>query len=284
MIQLRKLFTPVEAMDAEKAREFLASRPEGTFTLLDVRQPGEYEAEHIPGAILIPLPQLNDRYQELDPEKPTLVHCAIGGRSRVAAQLLSGQGFQEVYNLAGGIKAFKGQKATGPRELNLEMIRGDESPAEVVVLAYSMEKGLQTFHETVAAQTTDADLAGLCRQLAHIEELHEEKLAGLYRQLEPSGKDLPALMAEREPALMEGGFKPQEFLQQNAAWTKSLPEMLELAMMLETQALDLYLRFAAKLDHPQAKEVLFTLAQEEKAHLARLAELWEEKAGKAGSS
>ena len=90
-------------------------------------------------------------------------------------------------------------------------------------------------------------------------------------------------MAEREPALMEGGFKPQEFLQENAAFLKSLPEMLELAMMLDTQALDLYLRFAAKLDHPQAKEVLFTLAQEEKAHLTRLGELWEEKAGKAGA-
>ncbi|MFZ5453070.1 MAG: rhodanese-like domain-containing protein [Thermodesulfobacteriota bacterium] len=284
MIQNKKLFTPVASLEAAEAKNYLASHAEGTFTLLDVRQPGEYEEAHIPGATLIPLPQLNDRYQELDPEKPTLVHCAIGGRSRVAAQLLAGMGFKEVYNLAGGIKAFKGQKAAGPRELNLEMIRGDESPSAVVVLAYGMEKGLQTFHEAVAAQTADADLAVLCRQLAHIEELHEERLAGLYRQLEPEGKDLPALMAEREPALMEGGFKPREFLQQNAAWMKSLPEMLELAMMLETQALDLYLRFAAKLTHPETQEVLYTLAQEEKAHLARLAALWEEKAGKPGSS
>ena len=50
--------------------------------------------------------------------------------------------------------------------------------------------------------------------------------------------------------------------------------------MLETQALDLYLRFAAKLAQPQAKEVLHTLAQEEKAHLARLAQLWDEKTAK----
>lgn len=280
MIQLKKLFTPVESMDAEKAREYLASHPEGAFTLLDVRQPWEYEEEHIPGATLIPLPRLNEQYPELDPEKPTLVYCAIGGRSRVASQLLSGQGFKEVYNLAGGIKAFQGQKATGPQELNLELIRGDESPPEVVILAYSLEKGLQIFYEAAAAQTADADLAALCRQLAHIEKLHEEKLAGLYRQLEPSSKDLPAVMAERKPALMEGGFKPQEFLQENAAFMKSLPEMLELAMMLETQALDLYLRFAGKLTHPQAKEVFYNLAQEEKAHLARMAGLWEEKAGK----
>jgi rhodanese-related sulfurtransferase/rubrerythrin len=265
-------------MDAEEARKYLASHAEDSFTLLDVRQPWEYEEEHIPGAILMPLPNLNDQYRNLDPEKPTLVHCAIGGRSRVAAQFLSGLGFREVYNLAGGIKAYQGQKASGPRELNLDLVRGDESPTEVAVLAYAMEKGLQTFHETTAAQAADADLAALCRQLAHIEELHEEKLAALYRQLEPSGKDLPELMAEREPEMMEGGFKPREFLEQNAAQMQTLSGMLELALMLETQALDLYLRFAQKLTHAGAKEVLYTLAQEEKGHLARLAKLWEEKA------
>jgi rhodanese-related sulfurtransferase/rubrerythrin len=278
--QLKQPFAPIESLEPEEAREYLASHPEDTFTLLDVRQPWEYEAEHLPGARLIPLPQLGDQYLELDPGKPTLVQCASGNRSRVAAQLLAGQGFKEVYNLAGGIKAFRGQKATGPQELNLDMIRGDESPPEVVVLAFSMEKGLQTFYEAAAAQTSDADLAGLCRQLARIEEQHEEKLAALYRRLEPSGPDLPALLAEQEPALMEGGFQPQEFLQQNAAFLKSLPEVLELALMLETQALDLYLRFAARLTQPQAREVLYNLAQEEKAHLARLAGLWEEKAKK----
>ena len=282
MILLKKLFTPVESMDAEEARKYLASHPEDTFTLLDVRQPWEYEEEHIPGATLIPLPQLNDRFPKLDPEKATLVYCAIGGRSRVGAQLLSGLGFKEVYNLSGGIKAYQGNKATGPQELNLDLIRGDESPTEVAVLAYSLEKGLQTFYEAIAVKTSDQDLAALCRQLAHIEELHEEKLAGLYRHFEPSGKDLPALVADREPALMEGGFKPQEFLQQNENLMQSLPGMLELALILETQALDLYLRFAAKLTHPQAKEVLYTLAQEEKGHLTRLAKLWEEKAGSSG--
>jgi len=287
LIQLRKLFTPVESMDPEEAREYLASHPEGSYTLLDVRQPWEYEEEHLPGATLIPLPQLTDQYRELDPDKPTLVHCAIGGRSRVAAQLLAGLGFKELYNLAGGIKAFQGRKAAGPLELNLDLIRGDESPTEVVILAYGMEKAMQTFHETVAARTDAPDLAALCRQLAHYEELHEEKLAALYRNLEPTAPDLPAVMAERQPALMEGGFQPQKFLQQNAAFMKSLPEMLELALMLETQALDLYLRFAGRLTQPQAREVLYTLAQEEKAHLARLAALWDEKrlaGGGAGES
>jgi len=43
-------------------------------TILDVRQPSEYREGHIPGATLIPLPQLPDRLDEIDPEKPTLVY------------------------------------------------------------------------------------------------------------------------------------------------------------------------------------------------------------------
>src|SRR4030042_5027427 len=103
MILLKKLFAPVESMDADAARKYLASHPEGTFTLLDVRQPGEYEKEHLPGARLIPLPELPSRLKELDPGKPVIAYCAVGGRSRAAAQLLAGQGFKGVVNLQGGI-------------------------------------------------------------------------------------------------------------------------------------------------------------------------------------
>ncbi|MBU2498978.1 MAG: sulfurtransferase, partial [Proteobacteria bacterium] len=47
---------------------------EGTYTLLDVRQPQEYEKARIPGATLIPLPDLLNRIGELDPQKPTIAY------------------------------------------------------------------------------------------------------------------------------------------------------------------------------------------------------------------
>ena len=145
MMQLKKLFTPVGSMDADEAKAYMAGHREGDYTLLDVRQPGEYEDSHLPGAKLMPLPELSDTYQELDPEKPTIVHCAVGGRSRVAAQMLSGWGFKEVYNLAGGIKAFQGHKATGPQELNLDLVKGDETPAADHHSGLRDGKGLAAF-------------------------------------------------------------------------------------------------------------------------------------------
>ena len=59
-------------MDTEEAKAYMAEHEEGTFTLLDVRQPGEYEKSRIPGATLMPLPELADRLGELDPDKPVI--------------------------------------------------------------------------------------------------------------------------------------------------------------------------------------------------------------------
>jgi rhodanese-related sulfurtransferase len=74
MIELKKLFTPTEAMDADNARQYMEGHQEGTYTLLDVRQPWEYEEDHIPGAKLVPLGDLKEGTQDLDPEKPILVY------------------------------------------------------------------------------------------------------------------------------------------------------------------------------------------------------------------
>ena len=84
------------------------------------------------------------------------------------------------------------------------------------------------------------------------------------------------------PQTLEGGFDAEEFLAANQAHLQTAPEVLDLAMMLETQALDLYLRFAGLSHQPQTKEVLYTLAGEEKAHLASLGRLLEEKSGPRG--
>ena len=70
----KKFFLPLKSMDAEEARTYIKRHGEGTYTLLDVRQPSEYEKIRIPGAKLIPLPELPHRFRELDPEKPLIAY------------------------------------------------------------------------------------------------------------------------------------------------------------------------------------------------------------------
>ncbi|MEJ2715719.1 MAG: rhodanese-like domain-containing protein [Deltaproteobacteria bacterium] len=72
--KIKQLFEPVKSVSVDEAREFLQEHEEGTFTLLDVRQPKEYDQGHIPGSKLIPLPQLTDSLDQLDPEKPVVAY------------------------------------------------------------------------------------------------------------------------------------------------------------------------------------------------------------------
>ena len=74
--------------------------------IVDVRNPGEVEAGTIPGAIAIPVGQLPTRLGELDPAKPTVVYCAGGYRSSVAASLLRQNGFVDVSDILGGFGAW----------------------------------------------------------------------------------------------------------------------------------------------------------------------------------
>ncbi len=75
----------------------------GVVTIVDVREPFEYEIARIEGSKLIPLGELPDRLDELDRDRYTVVHCHSGMRSAQAVQLLRREGFANVFNLAGGI-------------------------------------------------------------------------------------------------------------------------------------------------------------------------------------
>ena len=275
MSLLKTLFAPVVSWSAEDLKAFMTQTPEGGYILLDVRQPSEYRDSHLPGAKLVPLSQLESAAGQLDTKKPVVVYCAIGGRSRVAAQLLAGRGFGQVFNLKGGIKAWRGFTAEGPRELNLDLIRGDETPAEIIVVALAMEKGLGRFYSTAAQRVMDQALIDLLQRLAGFEVKHQQALMGLYAQMAPEDPEGRLLKTGRLAGVMEGGFEIEAFLAQNAAYLNSPTDLLTLAMMLETQAMDLYLRFADKSTEAATREVLFKVATEEKQHLGALADLLE---------
>ncbi|MDG2040240.1 MAG: rhodanese-like domain-containing protein [Ilumatobacter sp.] len=80
--------------------------------LVDIRNPGELQAGMIPEAIAIPVGQLPDRIEELDPGAPTVVYCAGGYRSSVAASVLRHAGFVDVSDILGGFGAWKEAQIT----------------------------------------------------------------------------------------------------------------------------------------------------------------------------
>jgi rhodanese-related sulfurtransferase/rubrerythrin len=272
----------VQTLYSDEVKKFINEHSEGDYVLLDVRQPGEYELAHLPGAKLIPLPQLADSLKELDAAKPIIVYCAVGGRSRMATLLLTNLGFKDVFHLQGGIQAWEDRTATGPREFHLDFIKGDESPEEIILLAYRMEEGLKKFHEAFRAKTDDAALSTLLTGLIKAEESHEKTLLELRESLASSAQDIPSGLAGAfsdafQSRLMEGGVDINAFMKQNQPFLNDVPGYLDLAMMIETQALDLYLRMAAGSRNELTRKILLRIGNEEKAHLALLGNYLNEK-------
>lgn len=272
---------PLKTMFPEELEEYMRSHGEESFTLLDVRQPSEYEEAHLPGARLVPLPLLADSLSKLETGKTTIVYCAVGGRSRVAAQFLVNHGYVDVYHLQGGIQAWEQPTATGPVELHLRFVRGDESPREVIGIAYEMEEGLRQFHLHVKEATRDPELAELLTHLVKAEESHKRALVELLEKttgMALSPDELrEGLGGTAKEDVMEGGIDIRSFMEQNREYLKTVAGYIDIAMMIEIQALDLYLRMANECGEPKTQEVLRKIGGEEKIHLAMLGKYMDQK-------
>tara|TARA_R110000868_G_scaffold380784_1_gene646835 strand:+ start:6586 stop:7692 length:1107 start_codon:yes stop_codon:yes gene_type:complete len=95
---LRSCDMSVETISANELNDVLAD-----VTLVDVREPHEYEICHLLNATLIPLGEIAERYAEIDSSKPIVVYCKSGFRSEQAAVILQQVGVTNVRNLTGGI-------------------------------------------------------------------------------------------------------------------------------------------------------------------------------------
>jgi rhodanese-related sulfurtransferase len=92
-------------LDPERAAEIVAR---GEVVVLDVRFDVEFSRRRIPGARLLPLPELPARVREVDRDRDLLVVCGRGDRSIEACRILKGKGFEKVRWLRGGLAAYPG--------------------------------------------------------------------------------------------------------------------------------------------------------------------------------
>ncbi len=100
-------FAAEEGVPTVSVRELKEKMDGGeAFTLIDVREPYEYEIARIPGSRLIPLGELETHVGELPRTGTLVLQCHSGGRSEHAVRLLQGAGFENAYNLVGGIDAW----------------------------------------------------------------------------------------------------------------------------------------------------------------------------------
>lgn len=103
--------SPYASVDADIAYSMIMNGSFPDVVILDVRSQGEYDEGHIYGAVLIPHTELEARIGELANNKnhEVIVYCRTGVRSAIASEILDSNGFTKVYNMLGGIQAWKAE-------------------------------------------------------------------------------------------------------------------------------------------------------------------------------
>ncbi|MGA9853524.1 MAG: rhodanese-like domain-containing protein [Gammaproteobacteria bacterium] len=96
---------PIRSLSPKEVTELRSASAEPV-VLLDVREPWEYERVHLPDTLHIPMDEIRERLNELNPGQTYVVVCHHGNRSQQVAAFLQSYGFSKVINLAGGIEAW----------------------------------------------------------------------------------------------------------------------------------------------------------------------------------
>jgi len=159
--------------------------------------------------------------------------------------------------------------------MGMMLLKGDETPQDIICLAYGLEDGLRKFYAASTKMAIEAEVIKVLSKLAEIEVRHKQKLFDLYKTIDSADTAIESFENTVSSELVEGGFDPDKLLEESMGAFKTASEVLNFAMMLEAQGMDLYMRYAEKSQDPRVKEVLFMMADDEKAHLNSLGNLLE---------
>lgn len=114
---MSKVIDGVNQIDAEELQELLKDESKrGGIKFIDVREPHEYEAGHIPGVPLIPMNSIPAKLSELDKDEEYVFICRSGNRSHHVSKFLQQHGYNKVTNFNGGMLSWKGDTKQGSEQ------------------------------------------------------------------------------------------------------------------------------------------------------------------------
>ncbi len=261
----------IKELTAEELRSFIQDRHENDYALIDVRQPGEYEQGHIPGARLAPLPELVQTMETLPADKQLVFYCHSGARSLAAASMVDeeGLGSGDLINLSGGIMAWDGGITEDYPQVQL--FNWQAAPSDMLLTAMNLEKGALNFYTQVHTHHQDQPWVKVFSDLAKAEMGHARTVYHLWRQIETDGDEFEAVFDGLSGDVLEGGMELDTALEKMRSLKGPIClRLIELALKIEYAAFDLYHTMADRITATDAQEAFITIAQAEKAHMQYL--------------
>lgn len=186
--------------------------------------------------------------------------------------MLSGKGFNKLYNLSGGINGWESEIAMGPQDSGLHLFDGVQNIEETLTIGFGLEQGLREFYLSMIPQVTSDEAKKLFTMLADIEILHQNQIVDLHNKISGEFSSHEDFLAKVVEPAMEGGISTDDYINLYSPNLNLELDILSLAMSIEAQALDLYHRAADREENSEIKAALQQIADEERNHIERLAE------------
>ncbi len=252
----------------EDLRRYMRAEDERHYLLVDVRQPAEYAAVHIPGAVLMPLMELESRLFDLPADRELVFYCRTGARSQVAAMLATEAELSEkrVYNLVGGILAWKGRKLSDfPR---IQVFQDVEKIDDPLLVAMDLEKGAWRYYMEILEANAQDSFVPAIRELSQAEEGHARMIYAFWKQAQTAPPAFEILFQKLAGEILESGEPLQAALARlRAAAADRCLDILELALDIEYRAYDLYRNIAEREPDTERRNTFLAIAQAEKKHM-----------------
>jgi sulfur-carrier protein adenylyltransferase/sulfurtransferase len=258
----------IRSLKPGNVKAILDENRKGEFLLLDIRQLEEYKQGHIPGALLIPLGELEARHGELDRDEKIIVYCRSGHRSKAAAIALCRLGFRCVYHMDGGIINWPYETIRGMPEAKPESIIESANVQDILILAIRLEKRSWDFYMAARNKVQLPKAMYIFQMLADIEESHMQRLYEHAIDLldEKMLPFLEKLKTELKAEPMEDITELTPTITNVNEKLEGEMEALEIALGKEYLSYDFYKRTSTLVKCQDAKTLLHELCLDERNH------------------
>ena len=258
----------VKNLTQEEFKDYTKKRREDDYVLVDVREPEEYEEEHIPGAVLIPLKEVQTRILEFDTTKDFIFYCLSGKRSMVAANLIADMDVisGDIYKLEGGILYWQGKPLMDyPKFKVIETTKGISF---VLKRAIDLEKGAQNFYKRCADMFEEDELKKIALLFSNFELAHAKAIYSILKSIEPEIEPFDNLYETLSGSILEGGMDIKDALEKLQQMEGNMClNLCELALEIEYMAYDLYKNIAVREKDVDLVKTMFRLSEQEKLHI-----------------
>lgn len=257
----------IHEINPEELRRYIGNHNENGYLLVDVRQPGEYQEGHIPGARLLPLPELVGKMDTLPQDLDLVFYCRSGARSMAASMMVEEEfGAADIYNLNGGMLSWDGAVAENPPQVRI--FDKQTAPEELYMTAMNLERGAMNFYMTVDMRYGGETWSDVFGRLAEAEIGHALAVYRLWRKGRTGVEDFDTVFAGLSGNVLEGGMTLAEALDRAAApGGRTCVHLMELALSIEYAAFDLYRIMADQAKSPETRDAFLKIAQAEKSHM-----------------